>query len=163
MASMSLKQLVDTIHRRLPREIGKTALAKARDTCPIQTGDLYRSLYVDINNNGFELGATVPYAADVEEGTQSVMIAGSYTGKWKRHKRKTKNGTTTIRGHTKTFDNKKPVLMNGAVERSAQEWRTRGNSSGRAGTFFMKKALESSVEEVMDKFMASIGATKKKK
>jgi len=160
MAIMSLKQLVDTIHQRLPREIGKSAFAKAKDTCPVQSGDLFRSIYMDVNHDGFELGATVPYASDVEEGTQAVMISGSYTGKWKRHKRKTKNGTTTVRGHKKTFSGKKPVEISGAVERSAQEWRTRGVTSGRVGTFFMKKAVDSSMKEVLEKFMASIGATK---
>ena len=163
MPKMSLKQVLAVIKDRLPRDIGNLALAKARDTCPVQSGDLYRSLYVTINNNGFELGATVPYASDVEEGVEPVMIAGSYTGKWKRHKRRTKNGTTTVRGHTKTFDGKKPVLINGASERSAQEWRTYGRTSGREGTFFMQKALESSVEEAMEKIMASIGATKNKR
>jgi hypothetical protein len=147
-------------NKRLPRDIGKLALDKARQTCPVQSGELYRSLYVDINSSGFEFGATVPYASDVEEGTQPVMVAGSYTGKWKRHKRRTKNGTTIIRGHTKTFEGKKPVLINGASAKSAQEWRTRGATSGREGTFFMKKALESSIEESIEKFMASIGATK---
>ena len=160
MPGMSLKQVIDVIQKRLPRDIGNLALAKARDTCPVQSGDLYRSLYVTINNNGFELGATVPYASDVEEGVAPVMIAGSYTGKWKRHKRRTKNGTTIVRGHTKTFEGKKPVLVNGALERSKQEWRTRGVTSGREGIFFMKNAVESSVAEAMDKFMASIGATK---
>ena len=115
---------------------------------------------MDVSQDGFELGATVPYASDVEEGTQPVMISGSYTGKWKRHKRKTKNGTTTVRGHTKTFSGKKPVEISGAAERSSQEWRTRGVTSGREGTFFMKKAVDSSMKEVLEKFMASIGATK---
>jgi len=163
MAGVTLKQVIELLYKRLPRDIGNAALEKARQTCPVQSGDLYRSLYVDIKSDGFELGATVPYASDVEEGTQSVMIAGSYTGKWKRHKRRTKNGTTTVRGHTKTFEGKKPVLINGEVERSAQEWRTRGATSGREGTFFMKKAVESSAVEVINKFMASIGATKSRR
>ena len=163
MPRMSLKQVIDVIQKRLPRDIGNAALSKARQTCPVQSGDLFRSLYVNITVGGVELGATVPYASDVEEGTQPVMVAGSYTGKWKRHKRRTKNGTTTVRGHTKTFEGKKPVLINGAVERSAQEWRTYGRTSGREGTFFMQKALESSVEEAMEKIMASIGATKNKR
>ena len=163
MAGVTIQQIIELFHKRLPRDMGKATLDKARQTCPVQSGDLYRSLYVDIKTASFVLGATVPYASDVEEGTEPVMVAGSYTGKWKRHKRKTKNGTIIVRGHTKTFEGKKPVLINGAVERSAQEWRTRGATSGREGTFFMKKALESSVEEVMEKFMASIGATKNRR
>ena len=163
MPGMSLKQVVEVFKKRLPRDIGNLALSKSRDTCPIISGDLFRSLYVDIKKDAFELGATAPYASDVEQGTQSVMVAGSYTGKWKRHKRRTKFGTTTVRGHTKTFEGKKPVLINGESERSAQEWRTYGRTSGREGTFFMQKALESSVEEAMEKIMASIGATKNKR
>jgi len=157
MPRMSLQQVIGTLKSRLPRDIGNAALAKSRDTCPVQTGDLYRSLYVDIAPDGFELVATVPYASDVEEGTAPVYAGGAYTGKWKRHKRKTKNGTTTIRGHTKTFQGKKPVLVNPAT----QEWRTLGPSSGREGTFFMKKAVEASIEEQMEKVMGSLGATKK--
>ena len=153
MPGMSLKQVVEVFKKRLPRDIGNAALAKAQNTCPVQTGDLFRSLYVKINTEGFELGATVPYASDIEEGTQPVMITGSWTGKWKRHKRQTKNGTTTIGGHTKTFKAKKPVYVNG-------QWKTLSSSSGREGTFFIKNALESSMDEAMAKVMASIGATK---
>jgi hypothetical protein len=163
MAGVTLKQVIEMANKRLPRDIGNLALDKARQTCPVQSGELYRSLYVDINPSGFELGATAPYASDVEEGVEAVMIAGSYTGKWKRHKRRTKNGTTTVRGHTKTFEGKKPVLVNGESERSKQEWRTRSANSGREGTFFMKKALESSIDEAIEKFMASIGATKNRR
>ena len=153
MPGMSLKQVVQVLKERLPRDIGNAALDKARNTCPMQTGDLYRSLYVEINTDGFKLGATAPYASDVEEGTEPVTVGGSWTGKWKRHKRHTKNGTTTIGGHTKTFKGKKPVNVNG-------QWRTLSSSPGRTGTFFMKNALESSMDEAMDKIMASIGATK---
>jgi hypothetical protein len=163
MAGVTLQQVIDMAHNRLPRDMGKAALDKARQTCPVQSGDLYRSLYVDIKTSGFVLGATVPYASDVEEGVEPVVVTGSYTSKTKRHKRKTKNGTTTIRGHTKTYKNQKPVEISGAADRSAQVWRTRGVASGREGTFFMQKALESSVEEVMEKFMASIGATKNRR
>ena len=163
MAGITLKQIIDMANKRLPRDIGNTALNKAYETCPVQSGDLYRSLYLDITASGFTLGATVPYASDVEEGVEPVTVTGSYTSKTKRHKRKTKNGTTTIRGHTKTYKNQKPVEISGAADRSAQVWRTRGLTSGREGTFFMQKALESSVEEVMEKFMASIGATKNRR
>jgi len=156
MPAMSLKQVVSTLKQRLPRDIGNAALDKARNTCPIQTGELYRSLYVEID--GFELGATVPYASDIEEGTPPVMVAGSYTGKWKRHRRRTKNGITTIRGHTKTFQGKKPVLINPTTN----EWRTQGVSAGRPGTFFMKKALEASIKEQLEKVLESLGATKRK-
>jgi len=158
MPGISLEQLIDTLNQRLSRDMGKAAFAKARQTCPVQTGDLYDSLYVNITRTGFELGATVSYASDVEEGTPPVTVAGSYTGKWKRHKRRTKNGTTTVRGHTKTFKGKKPVLMNGATKRSEQEWLTLSSSPGREGTFFIKKALDDSIDEVMNKVMASLGA-----
>ena len=161
MPTMSVKQFLGTLSARLPRDIGNAALAKARQTCPVQTGDLYRSLYVDIKSDGFELGATVPYASDVEEGTPAVSVSGSYTGKWKRHKRRTKNGTTIVRGHTKTFEGKKPVELSGETKRNAQIWRTRSATARREGTFFMKDAVESSVAEVVEKIMASIGATKK--
>jgi len=161
MPAMSLKQIIEVLQKRLPRDIGNAALAKARQTCPVQSGDLYRSLYVDIQSDGFELGATVPYASDVEEGTQAVTVSGSYTGKWKRHKRRTKNGTTLVRGHTKTFEGKKPVEQSGETNRNAQIWRTRSATARREGTFFMKNAVESSVAEVVEKIMASIGATKK--
>jgi hypothetical protein len=163
MAGVTLTQIIEMANKRLPRDIGKAALNKAHDTCPIMSGDLYRSIYLDIKASGFTLGATVPYASDVEEGVEPVTVTGSYTSKTKRHKRKTKNGTTTIRGHTKTYKNQKPVEISGSAERSAQVWRTRGLTSGREGTFFMQKALESSVEEVMEKFMASIGATKNRR
>jgi len=161
MPAISLKQIIEVLQKRLPRDIGNAALAKARQTCPVQSGELYRSLYVDIQSDGFELGATVPYASDVEEGTPAVSVSGSYTGKWKRHKRRTKNGTTIVRGHTKTFEGKKPVEQSGETNRNAQIWRTRSATARREGTFFMKDAVESSVAEVVEKIMASIGATKK--
>ena len=161
MPAISLKQVIEVLQKRLPRDIGNAALGKARNTCPIQSGDLYRSLYVDIQSDGFELGATVPYASDVEEGTPAVSVSGSYTGKWKRHKRRTKNGTTIVRGHTKTFEDKKPVEQSGETNRNAQIWRTRSATARREGTFFMKNAVESSVVESVNKIMASIGATKK--
>ena len=49
MPGMSLKQVMLTLTQRLNRDIGNAALAKSRDTCPMQTGDLFRSLYVEIN------------------------------------------------------------------------------------------------------------------
>ena len=161
MPAMSLKQVIEALQKRLPRDIGNAALAKARQTCPVQSGELYRSLYVDIQSDGFELGATVPYASDVEEGTPAVSVSGSYTGKWKRHKRRTKNGTTLVRGHTKTFEGKKPVEQSGETNPNAQIWRTRSATARREGTFFMKNAVESSVVESVKKIMASIGATQK--
>ena len=163
MPGMSLKQVIDVIQKRLPRDIGNAALSKARQTCPVQSGDLFRSLYVNITVGGVELGATVPYASDVEEGTQPVMVAGSYTGKWKRHKRRTKFGTTTVRGHTKTFEGKKPVEISGETQRSAQEWRTRGATSGRTGIFFMRKAMDYAMKEGIERFLESLGATKNKR
>ena len=155
MAAMSLKQVMATLTTRLNRDIGNAALAKSRETCPMQTGDLFRSLYVDINAEGFELGATVPYASDVEEGTPPVNVGGSWTGKWKRHKRHTKNVTTTIGGHTKTFKGKKPVNVNG-------QWLTLSSSPGREGIFFMKNAMEAAIEENIEKVLQSLGASKTK-
>ena len=157
MPAMSLKQVIETLKERLPRDIGKAALDKARKTSPVQTGELYKSLYLKIGDDGFELGATVSYASDVEEGTQAVTVSGSYTGKWKRHKRRTKTGTTLVRGHTKTFEGKKPVELSGETKRNAQIWRTRSATARREGTFFMKNAVESSIVEMLE----SIGATKK--
>jgi len=155
MPRTSVKQVLGTLKARLPRDIGNAALAKARETCPVQTGDLYRSLYVEINADGFELGATVLYASDIEEGTQPVNVGGSWTGTWKRHKRRTKNGTTTIGKHKKTFKGKKPVKVSG-------QWRTLSSSPGREGTFFMKKALEAAIEENIEKILQSLGASKTK-
>lgn len=163
MAGVTLKQIIEMAGKRLPRNIGNAAYAKSQDTCPIVSGELFRSIYLEVNDSGFTLGATAPHASDVEEGVAPVTVTGPYTSKTKRHKRKTKNGTTTIRGHTKTYKDKKPVEISGSVERSAQVWRTRGVTSGREGTFFMKKAVESSIEEAIEKFMASIGATKNKR
>ena len=155
MPAISLKQVIEVLQKRLPRDIGNAALAKARQTCPVQSGELYRSLYVDIQSDGFELGATVLYASDIEEGTQPVNVGSSWTGKWKRHKRHTKNGTTTIGGHTKTFKGKKPVNVNG-------QWKTLSSSPGREDIFFMKNAMEASIEEQIAKVIESLGATKTK-
>jgi len=143
-------QLIDTLIKRLPRDIGNDSLNRAQNTCPVQTGELFRSLYVKINTDGFKLGATVPYASDVERGTQPVNVGGSWTGKWKRHKRHTKNGTTTIAGHTKTFKGKKPVNVNG-------QWRTLSSSPGREGTFFMKNAVSEALSKGLKKALRSMG------
>jgi len=155
MATTSITQIVETLFKRLPRDIGNATLARARDTCPIQTGELFRSLYVNINTDGFELGATVPYASDVEEGTPAINVSGKYVSKIKSHKRKTKNGTTTVKGHTKTFEGNKPTLVNPTTN----EWRTIGSSPGKKGTFFMHNAVKDSLAEQLEKTLRSLGGT----
>jgi len=165
MPAISFKHVMEALTKRLPREIGNLALEKSRNTCPIQTGELYRSLYVDIHADGFELGATVSYASDVEEGTQPVILAGggSWTGKWNRFKRTSKNGIVhMVRKHRKTYENKKPVETSGTTNKATQEWSTRSATSGREGTFFMKNALEASIPEIIDKVLTSLGASKTK-
>jgi len=163
MPAMSLKQVIETLKERLPRDIGKAALDKARKTCPVQTGELYKSLYLKIGDDGFELGATVSYASDVEEGTQPVMVTGSYTGKWNRFKRTSKNGVQhTVSSHTKTFKGKKPVELSGSSNPGSQKWRTLPASAGKEGTFFIKKAIEDSMKEELEKILESMGATKRK-
>lgn len=158
MPSISISSLMTDLSKRLPRNIGEAALGKAQATCPIQTGDLYSSLYINVSGQTVELGASVPYAPDIEFGRDAVVVGGQWKGKWKRHKRQNKNGgTTTVRGHVKTFNKKKPVL----ISPSTNEWRTLGNSPAREGTFFMQKALEAAIAEAIEKELRYIGAKKR--
>ena len=156
MSAVSMSQVIDIIGKNLLRNIGKAAKANALATVPYQTGTLSDSIYsFSAPFNSVTLGATAPHAKDVEEGTQPVMVAGSWTGKWKRNKRRGK----TVRGHTKTYANgKKPVLINELTN----EWRTLGPSSGRPGTFFMKKAFEKAISQELEKILISMGATTRK-
>ena len=154
-----LKDLTD----RLPRDIGNTALAKAQATVPIQTGELFRSLSVDIQTTQVTLSATAPYANEVENGANPVLlVTGKYVQKVKRFRRKSKNGVKhVVRGHTKTFTNQKPVLLDPTNPNpSTQQWRTRSVSSGRQGTFFMKNAVEEAIAETIEKTLLRLGAKK---
>ena len=133
---------------RAAKNAGQAALAEARATCPIQTGDLYNSLYTTAFNDGFELWATVPYALDVEEGVSSQVISGTYRTKRKRHNRTSKNGTHKVRAHKVTYNGSRPVQL-------GNQWATVTAVNAREGTHFMRdacdKAVRESIEQVLQK------------
>jgi len=132
------------------RNLGREAKALAQETCPVKSGELRDSIDVVISGTMATVTASADHATVIEEGREAVA-GGSYTGKWKRHKRRTKNGTTTVRGHTKTFENKKPVEITGATNPRTQEWRTLGPSAAREGTHFLANAVDAAIEKVINR------------
>ena len=154
--------------KRVAKNISQAALARARATCPVQTGDLLSSLYATSTDTEAEVGSPLPYAKDVEEGYPAINVSGTYVSKIKRHKRRTKyGGKTTVRAHTKTFQNMKPVLISGDQQgedtegvgestRGHQQWRTLSSSPGREGTHFLKNAMRDSIAQVLGSDVATI-------
>jgi len=148
----------DLVSSVVPR-IGNATLSIAQATCPVVTGDLLASLYLTYGRDGFTLGAAMPYAHMVEEGTSPVSVSGQYVAKIKRFKRTLPSGRKVmVRAHTKTFTNMKPVLLNEAENQSNQIWRTLGNSDGKAGTHFMRNAMAEGIRIGIASSLRQLGA-----
>ena len=142
-------------NKRLMKHLSQAALARARATCPVQTGDLLSSLYSTSTDTEAEVGSPLGYAQDVEEGYPAINISGTYVSKIKRHKRRTKyGGKTTVRAHTKTFQGMKPVLIGG--ESVDQQWRTLSSRPAREGKHFLKNAMRDSIVQVLGSDVAAI-------
>lgn len=155
MVELVVRDLVSSV---VPR-IGSTTFSLAQSTCPVETGDLLASLYVTYSMDGFTLGAAMPYAHMVEEGTPAVSVSGTYVSKIKRFKRTLPSGKKVmVRAHTKTFKNMKPVLLNEAEDPGNQIWRTLGNSDGKAGTHFMRNAMAEGIRIGIGASLRQLGA-----
>lgn len=148
----------DLVSSVVPR-IGNATLGISQSTCPVITGDLLASLYLTYSKDGFTLGAAMPYAHMVEEGTPAVSASGKYVAKIKRFKRTLPSGRKVmVRAHTKTFTNMKPVLLNEAEDPSNQIWRTIGNSAGREGSHFMRNAMAEGIRIGIASALRQLGA-----
>ena len=168
--AVTIEQIVNMANALLPKHCSKAALQKARKNCPINTGELYDSLYVDITKKGFILGASADHADEVENGRDEIIVPGTYVAKIKRHKRKTKNGKIIVRAHVKKYTGMKPVLINAADQegedtegtatstRSAQVWRTLRSQPAREGIYFMRDAADEAVVEGLKALFKSLGA-----
>lgn len=60
---------VSTIH-----EVGRHAKKYARDMCPVDTGELKRSIFLESNSDGFQLGAWAGHAVFNEYGSITTPI-----------------------------------------------------------------------------------------
>ena len=160
MASKALQLAVKEFSKRISQRVEKVALAEARRTCPVQSGDLLASLYTENRGDSIVLGSPLDYAEEIENGRPQIDVSGTYVSKVKRHKRRTKRGKVTVRANTKTFQNMKPVLISGDESgedtegvgqstRANQVWRTLSSSPGTEGTQFMQKALDYARTEVI--------------
>ena len=59
-------------------EVGKDILDLAKEKCPVVTGNLRDSGYLETNKNGFKVGFSAPYASVVHEkptNTQFLTVA----------------------------------------------------------------------------------------
>ena len=128
--SRAMELAFQTLSQRLITRLGRVALANAKATCPVQSGDLLNSLYTNSTKNSVTLGSPLDYAEHIEEGRPQVNVSGTYVSKVKRHKRRTKRGKVTVRAHTKTFQNMKPVLLSGEAGKDDATWRTLSSSPG---------------------------------
>ena len=160
MATRQLElALTSSLTEKLLKRLEKVALANAKQTCPVASGDLLNSLYVSRTAKGVTLGSPLEYAEQIENGRPQIDVSGTYVSKVKRHKRRTKRGKVTVRAHTKTFQNMKPVQISGDESgedtevvgqstRANQVWRTLSSSPAIEGTHFMANALETAKAEV---------------
>ena len=160
MVARSIQLGMKVLANGLLIRLEKTALAIARETCPVQSGDLLPSLYTERTQSSVTLGSPLDYAEGVENGRPEVNVSGTYVSKVRRHKRRTKRGKVTVRAHTKTFNNMKPVLISGdqsgedtegvgQSSRANQVWRTLSSSPGTEGTHFMQNALNKAGAETL--------------
>jgi len=89
----------------------------------------------------------------------TVSVSGKYVAKVKRFKRTLPSGRKVmVRAHTKTFTNMKPVLLNEAENEENQIWRTLGSSDGKAGTHFMRDAMEEGIRTGIATAITRLGA-----
>ena len=138
----TLNEFTQSLQKSI-KDAGTAALAIAKAKCPIQSGDLYNSLYVEITSTGFILGATVPYASDVEEGREAELISGTYKTTRKRHTRTSKNGVRfKVAAHSITYNGSRPIQF-------GTEWATVSEVIRREGTHFMENASMEAIEQVM--------------
>ena len=68
-----------------------------------------------------EAGFNNAHANKLEDGVPAKPITGEYVQKVKSHKRKGKRGATTVKAHTKTYKNSKPVQLRSGVWRVLTE------------------------------------------
>jgi len=73
-----LRRMSRGVERGLRRGLRRTADEACRNACafcPVQTGALRASISVKVENDGFELAASAPYVAFVEQKTPFLKTA----------------------------------------------------------------------------------------
>ena len=68
-AARAVRKRLDAATSRALHEIGKRAVVYARQNCPVDTGELRRSIGYRVSGNKLTVGASAKHAPYVEHGT----------------------------------------------------------------------------------------------
>jgi len=136
----------------MARNISNASYGKAMSYVPIISGFLASTIYTT-TGEVVTLGATAPYAYEVEHGIPATVAEGDYIATVKRHRRKTKAGRVLVKAHKKVYKGGKPIMYGG-------RWVTQKTTEGRPGQFFLKRALEEAITDSIEDYLSSLGATR---
>ena len=110
--SDSIKNAMQTALETIARKAYNESAANIPSYNRNQQQAILSSRYITTTSDRVEYGFTHPDADVLEDGKPAENIQGRYTQNVNRHRRRTKRGrNTTVRKHTRTYQDQKPVLM----------------------------------------------------
>ena len=117
--------------------VGQEVFKLSQQYVPVKSGQLKASgnLTTGLSGGGFAIEYTAPYAQRIESGGPVQDIKGRYVSDIPKHQRRLPGKTITVRAHTKTYRNMKPVKTDGG-------WYTLGQVPAFTGTHFLERAFK---------------------
>lgn len=88
---------------------------------PVDRGILRQSGFTKRLKNGIRIGYDAPYSARVEFGQPESYFTGTQTVTIKKHRMKTKHGSMMIRSHTRSYVNKRLIMIRPRMDWSRGE------------------------------------------
>ena len=80
----NIEKKIPGIVQQTMEQGGNDALQEAIRLCPEDTGELVESIYMNADENGFELGATAKHAVLNEYGCYNIVVPGNAKYKGQR-------------------------------------------------------------------------------
>tara|TARA_R100001510_G_C7568850_1_gene146044 strand:- start:102 stop:575 length:474 start_codon:yes stop_codon:yes gene_type:complete len=117
--------------------LGQAIFQKSQEYVPVKSGQLRDSgkLTTGLSGGGFNITYGAPHASFIHDGREKELFKGNYISQIPEHKRRLPGKIVTVRAHTKTYRNMKPVLSEDG------NWYTLANRSSFKGTKFLEKAF----------------------
>jgi len=132
--------------RAVVQNLGTIIFQKSQERVPVKTGRLKQSgnLTTGLSGGGFVIEYNTPYAQRIDTGGPAEKFSGDYVANIPAHKRRLPNKTITVRQHTKTYRNQRPVKLNGG-------WATLDSIPAFEGTGFLTDTFREEWQNVFTK------------
>ena len=160
------KQIEETITNAL-KVLGLEVFKKSQQKVSNKTGMLKDSGAYKPVSQGFEIVYMAPHAQQIEFGTSEDSQSGVHVSQIPQHIRRKKTGVLsrfrgkgnkyTVKAHTKTYTNAKPMLMPDG------SWKTILFSRGGQGSHFLGNSLEEVLGDFLTKTDGLTGVVKARK